>query len=76
MNTFKENEKMYMAIDQYGHHYDSLKHPRKELMDIIGCQHADKMYMETKSGNDYHCGYIIGGLWLTVYEVIPMRKAM
>jgi hypothetical protein len=66
--------KFYMAIDQYGKHYDGLTHPRKELTEKIGCKHVDKMYVDTTSGKSYHTGYVIGGYWLSIYEVIPMRK--
>jgi hypothetical protein len=31
------------------------------------------MYMDTKSGEARHCGYIIGGLWLSVYKVEPIN---
>jgi hypothetical protein len=61
-----------MAIDQYGKHYDGLKNPRKELSEILGCKHVDKMYIDSKDGT-YHVGYIIAGYWLEIYEVIPMR---
>lgn len=66
--------KMYMAIDQHGQHYHGLKKPRKELCEILDRQHVEKMYMDTEDGKTYHCGYIIGGLWLSIYEVIPMAK--
>lgn len=60
----------YMAQDQYGkfYHLDT-NHPRKELLEMFGRKHADKMYVDTKDGKSKHVGYIIGGLWLSVYEV-------
>lgn len=64
----------FMAIDQYGKTYHGLKNPRKDLLDLFGRKHADKMYCDGKDGKSYHIGYIIGGFWLSVYEVIPMRK--
>jgi len=70
----KRTPKYYMAIDQYNQHYDGLVHPRKDLLNLLDRQHADKMYIDDKQGKSYHCGYIIDGLWLSVYEVIPMRK--
>jgi hypothetical protein len=66
----------FMAIDQYGQHYDGLKHPRKDLMERIGCKHASKMYVDGKDGKAYHVGYVIGRLWLNVYRVIPLRKPL
>lgn len=67
---------MFMAIDQYGHHYDGLKDPRKDLLNRLGKKHVEKMYRDDKDGKSYHVGYIVGGLWLSVYEVIPMRKVV
>ena len=59
----------YMATDQYGNTYHDLKHPRKDLMNQLGSQHVDKMYMDTVSGETHHIGYIIAGHWLNVYSV-------
>ena len=67
----------FMAVDQYGTTYRNLgKHPRKELMVRLCCKHAVKMYCDGKDGKTYHVGYIIGGLWLSLYEVklTPFRK--
>jgi len=77
-NTNKEGStmktrKLYMAIDQYGQHYDGLTHPRKDLCNRLYNQHVEKMFCDGEDGQAYHTGYIIGGLWLNVYEVIPMR---
>jgi hypothetical protein len=67
--------KNYMGIDQYGHTYHGLgKHPRKALMDKIGNKHVSKMYADGKDGKVYHTGYVIGGLWVSLYEVTPLRK--
>lgn len=59
-----------MGIDQYGTKY-TLKTdcPRKELIEKLGIKHVDKMYIDTKGGDTKHIGYIIGGLWITLYEV-------
>ena len=66
----------YMAIDQYGHTYHDLgAHPRKTLLERLARSHADKMYVESKTG-DFHAGWIIGGLWLSVYKVEPMREVV
>lgn len=67
----------YMAIDQYGHTYHDLgKHPRKALLERLGSSKAHKMYVDTKDGQTVHVGYVIGGLWLTLYKVEPYRKAV
>lgn len=65
-------KKSYMAVDQYGRTYIDLQHPRKDLCRILGRTHVDKMYCDDKNGNSYHVGYVIGGLWLTLYEVSPV----
>jgi len=66
--------KQYMAIDQYGQTHHGLTHPRKDLLEALGRRHADKMYVDTIKGKTFHVGYIIAGLWLSVYEVTPMRR--
>ena len=70
----KKQENQYMAIDQYGQTYHGLTHPRKDLLERLGRSHADKMYVDTKSGDIAHVGYVIGGLWLTLYTVAPFAK--
>lgn len=42
--------KMYMAIDQYGHTYHGLKHPRKDLCERLCRSHVEKMYQDKKDG--------------------------
>ena len=65
----------YMAIDQYNETYHELgKHPRKALLERLYRQHASKMYVDKKDGTIVHIGYIIGGLWLTLYEVKRFEK--
>lgn len=63
-----------MAIDQYGTTYHGLQHPRKDLLEKLGATHADKMYQD-KDGITVHIGYVISGLWLTLYEVTRFEKA-
>ena len=64
-----------MAIDQYGQHYNDLgKHPRKGLLEKLGYKSAVKMYIDKKDGSVKHIGYIIGGLWLTLYNVSSWEK--
>ena len=59
----------YMGVDQYGQTYHGLECPRRDLLKVLGASHADKMYQDTKDGEVQHTGYVIGGLWITVYEV-------
>ena len=67
--------KTFMAIDQNGFCFPDLgKHPRKELMERLGSKHCSKMFVDTKDGKTYHCGYVIGRLWLTLFEVSSFRK--
>jgi len=59
-----------MGIDQYGHHYDGLVNPRKDLMNRLCCQHAEKMYVDSVStGKPEHIGYIVAGLWVRLFTV-------
>ncbi len=64
----------YMGIDQYGNTYHGLVCPRRDLMWRIGCQHVEKMYVDTTDGRILHSGYVIGGLWISVYRILPMHK--
>jgi hypothetical protein len=64
---------MYMAIDQYGRAYHGLKHPRKDLLERLGRSRAHKMYQDKKDGSTVWTGYVIGGLWLTLYKVEPVE---
>ena len=60
----------FMAIDQYGTTYHNLGlHPRSELLKRLYRKHASKMYV----GDGIHVGWVIGGLWLTVYRVERME---
>lgn len=61
----------WLAIDQYGQNYrlTDVKFPRKQLLKKLGRSHADIMYCDLKSGGHKQTGYIIGGLWLDLYEV-------
>ena len=66
----------YMAVDQYGQTYHGLKHPRKDLLARLGRRHAEKMYCDTTNGKTRHKGYVIAGLWLSVYRVSPWQTAI
>lgn len=62
-----------MGIDQYGQTYHGLKKPRKDLLEQLGRTHANKMYRDIK-GKSVHVGYIIGGLWIEIYQVKPWKE--
>lgn len=64
----------YLGIDQYGQRYKIDKHPRKELLHYLGRTKAVKMYVDTKEGSVKHTGYVIDGLWITVYTVCEWSK--
>lgn len=66
----------YMAIDQYGQTIHGLTHPRKDLLEKLGATHAEKIYLDKKDGTTVHTGYIINGLWLSLYEVTPFERAI
>lgn len=66
----------HMAIDQYGQTHHGLgKHPRKALLERLARKSARKMYVDKANGPPVHIGWIIGGLWLTVYKVTRMERA-
>jgi len=66
--------KSIIGIDQYGQTYHDLgKCPRKELLKRMGYKKADKMYRDKKNGSVVHCGYVIGGIWITLYEIKPIE---
>ena len=69
-------DELFMAIDQYGHTYHGLTNPRKDLCERLGKKHVEKMYRDGKDGVALWVGYIIGGLWLELFEVKPVRKAV
>lgn len=68
-----------IAIDQHGYTYQIKgDHPRKELLERVGGSSAQKMYVdilvENKEPQSVHCGYIINGLWLTLYKLSPWQQ--
>ena len=65
----------YIAINQHGHTYHGLEHPRKDLLERLGRKHANRMYVGSESGEVKHIGYVIRGEWLTVYKVERMEVA-
>lgn len=67
----------YMARDQYGATYHNLgQHPRKALLTKLGRQNAKRIYRDKVGGGAVHVGYVIAGLWLTLYQVIPFERAI
>lgn len=66
----------WIAIDQYGgvHNLGETSHPRKALLDKIGGSSAAKMYVDKKDGGASHIGYIVNGLWCTLYTVTRFEK--
>lgn len=66
---------MYIALDQYGNHFSIKKHPRKELLEHFGRQHADKLYHDNLlTGETEHIGYVIDGHWLSVFRLSSAFK--
>ena len=66
---------MFLAVDQYNQkHLLKTKFPRKELLEIFGATSARKIYQDDKNGRSYHIGYLIQGMWLTLYKVSEFRK--
>lgn len=61
----------YVAIDQYGQLERLLKpeHPRKQLLEKLGCTYATKMYCDQKQGPPKQRGYVVSGRWFTLYEI-------
>jgi hypothetical protein len=67
--------KFILGIDQHGQHYDNLgKHPRKELLERLYAKSAEKMYIDKSDGSIKHVGYIIAGLWITLYYIEAWEK--
>lgn len=67
----------YMARTDAGHTVhltDPKRHPRGQLLAKLGRQHAQRMFIDRKSGPPVHIGYIVAGEWWTVYEVHEWSK--
>lgn len=61
--------KYTLFIDQYGNCWEA--RTVLELRDKIGGGRVSKMYVNDRSGNCYHIGYVIGRHWCTAY--VPVR---
>jgi len=71
------NKLGYIAIDQYGQTYQIGDNPpRKWLLDHLGRKHTEKIYQDTTSGKIRHTGYVIAGLWLSVFTVGTWKEAI
>jgi hypothetical protein len=67
--------KKIMGRDQYGRAYHDLgAHPRKALLDRLVRKHAAKIYIDKEEGPPVHIGYIIAGLWITLYQIEPWER--
>lgn len=60
----------YIAVNQYGETLRLTKpdYPKKQLLDKLSASNAKKMYIDGPKGAK-HVGYVISGLWWTIYEV-------
>jgi hypothetical protein len=66
--------KRHVGVDQYGAVYRLGAHPRRELSVKLGCRHVQKMYCDNaKTGQAVHVGYVIAGLWIEVFQIIPLE---
>lgn len=64
----------YIAIDQYGGHMKLYtKHPRKELMEQNYAKSARKLYRDKKDGSTVCTGYVVRGMWYTLFKVTPFE---
>ena len=61
--------KCTLFIDQYGNRWEA--RTVLELRDKIGGGAVSKMYVNDRSGNCYHIGYVIGHYLCTAY--MPVR---
>lgn len=72
----KCRNKTYMGVDQYGHTYHGLKHPRKDLLKRLSANTAKIMYV----GEGKPVGYVVpvpgergNELWVSIYEVCDWK---
>lgn len=65
---------MYMAVSNCNEIIHSLERPRRDLLKRLGRKSARKIYRDKNDGTTVHVGYIIGGMWWTIYEVTPMER--
>jgi hypothetical protein len=66
---------MFLAIDQFGEKYLlKSKYPRKELENFFYTKNIKKIYVDDKKGNQFHAGYFLKGLWLSLYKLEEFKK--
>ena len=67
--------KGHVGVDQYGQTYWLGRHPRKELLAMLGRSRAAKMYRDDMSPQGcHHVGYVIAGLWIEVFALAPFAE--
>lgn len=61
-----------LHVDQFGNRYyaRTLKELRKQIPGKVS-----RMFFEDKSGNVYHCGYVIGKRWLNSYTMYAVKES-
>jgi hypothetical protein len=64
----------YIGIDQHGQTFRNLRHPRKDLCNLLGRKHIQKMYVDAPNGEARHIGYVVSGLWITVYALTQLDE--
>jgi hypothetical protein len=65
--SMNQRKRCFLGIDQYGTRYDGLQHPRKDLKARLGGK-INKMYVDNTDGSTSHVGYVVGGLWVQLFE--------
>jgi hypothetical protein len=68
--TSIETRPTMLWIDQYNNKYWAKT--KEELREKVGGGRVAKMYVDLKTGESVHVGYVIGEQWLTGY--VPMRE--
>jgi len=72
----KDKQLGWLGIDQQGNKYvmNQVKYPRKWLLDYLCRKRASVMWIDRKSGPPARIGWIIAGLWISVYRVMPLES--
>ena len=50
------------------------KHPRKELMEMVGRKRAAPMYCDMQDGKTVFEGWVIGPCWFKVFKVTGIDR--
>lgn len=66
------NGKLTLFIDQWGSRFwaKTVKELRGQIG--LGGSRVSRMYRDKKDGSVVHCGYVIGGHWLTAYQPVEV----